>query len=122
MMTDSIIDVNALIRYNDGARRPILSDLPSFVDAALKDLRDAQRMLARHPALAETGWVAALVLGDVQRMARALEESPEIATRNGGRRVWPPLVYVCFSRFAGDGSRRAGDLAETARLLFAQRR
>jgi len=89
-----------------------------FVDTALDDARRAQEMLDRHPALADAGFYTALLLGGRTRVERALAERPSLATAKGGPRDWPPLLYVCFSRFASPQSTRAGDLLETARLLL----
>ncbi|HEX4231826.1 MAG TPA: ankyrin repeat domain-containing protein [Bryobacteraceae bacterium] len=91
-----------------------------FVKAALEDLRPAEEMLARHPALAGSGLHSALVLGDFEQVKHALDESPESTAAKGGPREWEPLLYVCFSRFAGGGSNRAGYFSEVARLLLSR--
>jgi len=89
-----------------------------FVKAALEDVRRAQDLLARHPDIAHAGLYVALVSGDVKRVDAVVSQSPAIALTKGGPRNWEPLLYVCFSRFAGGGSPRAADFAETARLLI----
>jgi ankyrin repeat protein len=76
-------------------------------------------MLAQHPEIAAADFYTALVLGDVPRLKRALEESPEQATAKDGPKNWEPLLYVCFSRFANSRSSRAGNLTEAARLLLS---
>jgi ankyrin repeat protein len=91
-----------------------------FVNAALADARRAEAMLRRHPKISGAGLFTALVLGDVRRVERALEESAQFATAKGGPRAWQPLLYVCFSRFGNGGSSRARDLTETARLLLGR--
>ncbi|HEY3457077.1 MAG TPA: ankyrin repeat domain-containing protein [Bryobacteraceae bacterium] len=90
-----------------------------FVRHALSDLRRAEEMLAQHPEIAGVDLYSALVVGDVRRVERALAESPDLAKAKGGPRIWEPLLYVCFSRFAHGRSSRAGDLVETARALLA---
>jgi hypothetical protein len=85
-----------------------------FIEAALDDLRSAQEMLARHAEVAGVGFYVALVVGHGSRIECALGESPELATAKGGPRNWEPLLYVCFSRFAGARSKRAADLTATA--------
>jgi hypothetical protein len=90
-----------------------------FVKRALSDPRRAEEMLAQHPEIADTDLYSALVVGDAQRVARTLLESPEFVNKRGGPREWEPLLYVCFSRFATGGSSRAGDLVETARVLLS---
>ncbi len=89
-----------------------------FVETAVGDLRRAEEMLARHPEITGADLYTALVLGDVQRVERALDASPENVTTKGGPREWDPLLYVCCSRFANSRSTRAGDLTKTARLLL----
>jgi ankyrin repeat protein len=49
---------------------------------------------------------------------QTLDETPELLAAKGGPRDWPPLLYVCFSRFAKGKSERADALTETARLLL----
>jgi ankyrin repeat protein len=89
------------------------------VNRALEDLRAAQEILARHPALAGTDIHSALVAGDVRLVQQAAAEGKNFAATKGGPRGWEPLVYVCFSRFANPRSGRADNLAETARLLLS---
>lgn len=84
-----------------------------FIEAALDDARRANQILARHPEIAGAGFHAALVLGDVKRVQRALKESPSMAVVKGGPRDWEPLLYVCFTRLGS-----AADLAAAARWLL----
>jgi len=91
-----------------------------FIDAALDDLRLADEMLERHPALGRAGFFVALVLGDRKRVERAIGDSPTLVNAKGGPKNWQPLLYVCFSRFAAARSPRASELADVARLLLAQ--
>ena len=51
-------------------------------------------------------------------MEQALKQTPALATAKSGPQNCEPLLYVCFSRFARGKSSRAGDLAETARVLL----
>jgi hypothetical protein len=90
----------------------------AFIDAALSDLQRAEEILSGHPQIANAGFFVALVLGDCQRIERALREAPALATDRGGPRNWEPLLYVCFSRFGSGTSRRATQLAETARVIL----
>jgi len=91
-----------------------------FVDTALSDGQRAEAILAAHPKISDAGFYAALVLGDRNRVERALTELPTIVNEKGGPRNCAPLLYVCFSRYANRRSSRAGDLAETARILLRQ--
>jgi len=90
----------------------------SFIDAAVSNLRRAEEMLEAHPGIAGGGFYVALVLGDWQFVERVLAESPELARGNQGPQDCEALLYVCFSRYAGGSSSRAGGLTETARILL----
>lgn len=89
-----------------------------FVAAATSDGRRARDILADHPEIAGAGVYVALVLGDWQTVADALEADPEFATRKSGPENVEPIAYVCFSRFATPRSPRAAQLALTLRLLL----
>ncbi len=89
-----------------------------FIDAATSDLRRARDLLADHPELRNAGFYTALVLGEWQRVAAAIEADPELATRKSGPDQVEPLVYACFSRFGHHRAREAADLALTVRLLL----
>jgi hypothetical protein len=73
----------------------------AFIDVALSDSQRAGKLLAAHPEIAGAIFYAALVLGDVDRVEQALNENPELAAAKGGPRDCQPLLYICFSRFAG---------------------
>jgi len=90
----------------------------AFIDAAISELRRAEEILAAHPQIAGAGFYVALVLGDWKRVDRALTETPALATGRSGPQNLEPLLYACFSRYANGMSSRAGDLAETARVLL----
>ena len=90
----------------------------AFIDEALSDLKRALKMLAKHPEIERAGLHVSLVLGDLERVRRAVEESPALLSTKGGPRNWQPLLYVCFSRFAGEESSRSGTIVETAKLLL----
>jgi hypothetical protein len=94
-------------------------DLASaFIEAALSDSRRAVEMLAAHPEITAADLSSALVLGDLEYVRRALDETPEAVRAPGGPRRWEPLLYVCFSQFANGKSSRAGQLIVTARMLL----
>jgi ankyrin repeat protein len=90
----------------------------AFIEAALCDSRRAEQMLASHSEIAGANLQTALVLGDLERVRRALDETPRAIGVPGGPRHWEPLLYVCFSQFANGKSSRAGQLVETARMLL----
>jgi ankyrin repeat protein len=90
----------------------------TFIDAAVSDLRRAEEILAGHPKIGGGGFYVDLVLGDWKRVGPALTETPALATGRSGPQNCEPLLYVCFSRYGGSGSSRAGGLVETARILL----
>jgi ankyrin repeat protein len=92
--------------------------IAAFAGAATSELAKAEAMLASHPELANGGFYAALVLGDREQVKAALSEHPELAVSKSGPENVEPLIYVCFSRFAGARSKRAAALAQTAHLLL----
>ncbi len=91
----------------------------AFVEAALSDAARAGPMLAARPDLADADLHAALVLGDIGRVERAIAGAPTFVRDKAGPRQWEPLLYVCFSRFADRNSARAGAMVDTAKVLLA---
>ena len=85
--------------------------LDEFVEAALGSPNRAETFLTKHPEIAGSGLIAALLLGDASSVANLLAGAPELATAKCGPRDWEPLLYVCFSR-------RPGGKADTARVLL----
>lgn len=90
-----------------------------FVGAATSDLRRARDMLADHPELRGAGVYVALVLGEWQQVAAAIEADPDFATRKSGPDNVEPLIYLCFSRFGHHRAPEAANLALTLRLLLS---
>lgn len=76
----------------------------------------AARMLHEEPALAESGFPAAVVLGDVARVEAELRRDPGAATRVDPGSGWTALHLACASRFHLDPARAPG-LSKVARLL-----
>jgi ankyrin repeat protein len=66
--------------------------------------RAAQRLLAQHPEIARHNLYTAIVCGEVDEVARLLRERPAAASEPGGPRGWPPLLYLCFTRFSNQQS------------------
>ena len=61
-------------------------------------IAEADRVLAADPALAgATTWTMAAV-GDVNGLAAALTADPDAVNRAGGPFLWPPLLYLTYSR------------------------
>src|SRR5215831_4563485 len=90
----------------------------AFIDAATSDFKRAEEILSVHPKIADAGFYVALVLGDHQQVDRVLAETPSLTNAKTGPQNCEPLVYVCFSRYANDRSKRASQMVETARVLL----
>jgi len=79
--------------------------------------RTAERLLRRHPELAQSDFVTAVICGDVAAIERALAERPSRARENSGPKGWTALLYLCFTRLPSVAG--ASDNAVTiARLLL----
>lgn len=63
----------------------------------------AARLLASQPELARHDLFTAVVCGDVSDVDRRLAEDRAAATKTGGPRGWPPLLYLCNARFPERG-------------------
>jgi len=61
--------------------------------------RAAQRLLAQYPEVARHNLYTAIVCGEVEEVERLLKAQPLAANESGGSRQWPPLLYLCFTRF-----------------------
>ena len=78
----------------------------------------AERLLAGDPAIATYDIATAAALGEAGHVARLLDGDRELATRPDERRGWPPLLYVCHSRWHRLDPARAAGMREVARLLL----
>ncbi len=88
-----------------------------IINAAFAGDDDAVRaMLARDPAPARGSIHVAAAVADVQAVLALLNADPPLAGRRSGKRNWPPLLYLCCSRY-----RRADQDAAAARLRIAKR-
>ncbi|MBI2688774.1 MAG: ankyrin repeat domain-containing protein [Acidobacteria bacterium] len=89
--------------------------ITEFIDAAVSSRKRAEELLTAHPELAtNTGFYAALVLGNAKQIARELKTAPELATAKSGPQNCEPILYVCFSRLANKPG-----LAQTAQILLS---
>jgi len=101
--------------------RAVMSErrVEAFVTASLEGRsREAVAMLASAPTIASQSLEAASVLGDSQQVAKMLAADPASAVATDDRRGWPPLLYVCYSRWHQLDAGRAMGMAEVARLLL----
>lgn len=98
-------------------------DLAMLVDDFLtasvtgKDKR-AARLLAADRAIATHDMSTAAVLGDLARFQELLADDPGAAVRPDHRRNWPPLLYVCHSRWHRIDPKRAEGMLQLAWLLL----
>jgi len=88
----------------------------AFCEASIRDgTGRAARMLAATPAIADFGFVTAVILGDAGRVRREIERHPDLVTRPV--RGWTPLHLACASRWHRFDPARADGLLAVARLL-----
>jgi hypothetical protein len=88
-----------------------LACLTFHPDDGARRRRRAERLA--DATLSNESFLAAVVLGDVAVVQRALATDPGLATRPAGPRHWVPLLYLTFGRVL------RGDAVEVARLLLA---
>src|SRR5271165_5602298 len=108
----------ALVREVEARNVSIPENVVQFLRFSVNtQIGAAARMLLENPALAESGFPAAVVLGDVARVEAELRRDPGAATRGDPGSGWTALHLACASRFHLDPARAPG-LAEVARLLL----
>jgi ankyrin repeat protein len=108
----------ALVREIEARNASIPEDVVRFLRFSLNlQIGVAARMLHENPALAESGFPAAVILGDTDRVKAELRRDPGAATRVDPGSGWTALHLACASRFHLDPARAAG-LAEVTRLLL----
>ncbi len=108
----------ALVREIDARNASIPEDVLRFLRFSVNmQIGQAARILHENPAVAESGFPAAVVLGDATRVRAELRRNPGSATRVDPGSGWTALHLACASRFHLDPARAPG-LAEVARLLL----
>ena len=78
--------------------------------------RAAQRLLSQYQKIAHDSLYTAIVCGELQEVQRILAERPAAAREPGGARGWPPILYLCFTRFTHPQT--TANAVEIARLLL----
>lgn len=76
----------------------------------------AQKMLAHHPELKRDSLYTAIVCGDLEEVERILHIQPDLINKPGGAREWPPLLYLCYTRFTNNQT--VDNAPAMARLLL----
>jgi ankyrin repeat protein len=108
----------ALVREIEARNASIPEEVVRFLRSSVNlQIGVAARMLHENPALARSGFPAALVLGDETRVEAELRRDPGAATRADPETGWTALHLVCASRFHLDPARAPG-LARVARALL----
>lgn len=108
----------ALVREIEARNASIDADVLQFLRFSVNwRIGAAARMLHEKPALAESGFPAAVVLGDVGRVGAELRRDPGAASRVDAESGWTALHLACASRFHLDPARAPG-LADVTRLLL----
>lgn len=108
----------ALVREIQARNASIPENVVRFLRSSVNlQIGAAARMLHEDPALADSGFPAAVVLGDAGRVQAELRRDPGAATRIDLVTGWSALHLACASRFHVDPARAPG-LAEVARLLL----
>jgi hypothetical protein len=108
----------ALVREIEARNVSIPENVVRFLRSSLNlQIGAAARMLHEDPALADSGFPAAVVLGDADRVQAELRRDPAAATRVDLVSGWTALHLACASRFHLDPTRARG-LAEVTRLLL----
>jgi ankyrin repeat protein len=109
---------SALVREIEARNASIPENVVRFLRSSVNlQIGVAARMLHENPALAESGFPAAVVLGDAARVAAELRRDPGAAIRVDPGSGWTALHLACASRFHLDPGRAPG-LAKVARLLL----
>jgi ankyrin repeat protein len=108
----------ALIREIEARTASIPEPVMRFLRSSVNlQIGQAARMLHADPTLADSGFPAAVVLGDVARVQAELRRDPGAATRVDLGTGWSALHLACASRFHLDSARAPG-LTEVTRLLL----
>ena len=108
----------ALVREIEARNTSVPESVVRFLRSSVNlQIGMAARMLHENPSLAESGFPAAVVLGDAARVEAELRRDPGAAARVDPGSGWTALHLACASRFHLDPARAPG-LAEVARLLL----
>jgi hypothetical protein len=108
----------ALVREIEARNASIPENVQRFLRFSVNmQIGAAARMLHENPSLAESGFPAAVVLGDAGRVEAELHRDPGAATRVNPGSGWSALHLACASRFHLDPTRAVG-LARVVRLVL----
>lgn len=110
----------ALVREIEARNASIPENVERFLRFSVNmQIGAAALMLQENPALAESGFPAAVVLGDADRVEAELRRNPGAATRVDPGSGWTALHLACASRFHLDPARAEGLVRVVDLLLDA---
>ncbi len=116
------VELREAVEAEIAAARPRAERVERFLDDACLSYRDdhprrrtrAQRLLDADPSLARENALTAAAAADVDALREHVAADPGCATRSGGPRGWPPLMYLCYARLAHP----VGDAVDAAGVLL----
>ncbi len=107
-----------LVREIEARNASISENVERFLRFSVNmQIGAAALMLQEDPALAESGFPAAVVLGDADRVEAELRRDPGAATRVDPGSGWTALHLACASRFHLDPARADGLVRVVGLLL-----
>ncbi|HEX8523180.1 MAG TPA: ankyrin repeat domain-containing protein [Tepidisphaeraceae bacterium] len=77
----------------------ILATVDPATDSPAASLARAEALLKQQPGVAKSHLAVACVLGDAEAMEDLLKKDAAQPTRSAAPHGWPPLLYVCYSRY-----------------------
>ncbi len=96
------------------------SAVTQFIEACTDERTDrAERLLALHAGIAGANFHTELLVGDAAAVEVRLAKDPSLATKAGGPREWPPIVYLCHNALRSDSDARREGAVAIGRQLIA---
>jgi hypothetical protein len=94
------------------------ASVPIGTAHASGSLAEAERIRLASPDVVRASIHAAAVAGDDVAVAEWVRTDRALAIAVGGPRRWPPLVYLCFSRYVRLDATRGDGFVRAARVLL----
>ncbi len=70
----------------------------AYADDWPSNWKRAERIVTRHPELAQASIYSAALCGELERVRELLDSTPSLVNQKGGPRGWEPLLFVCYGR------------------------
>lgn len=114
MVTESSVHENNLIELICSTNCALNDQL------GIQSIKSAKRILKQFPDIAQDNLVLACITGTPEEVARLIDAEPHIVNQKFVPRGWPPLLYLCFSRFLRDktNAARIERIVQSASLLL----